>query len=224
MDIQVPYGISHIPLQIPDHSLLGVFHSNAVEIGSEEETVLHAIEHPLDSPTFPDFVKDARDILIIVNDATRPTPTAKVLEIIHDQIIDVNASFIIATGNHRGPTEEEFEFIFGDLYETYRDRIHVHDASKEDDMVFLGTCISGTEMHINRLGVEAHKLVVISSVEPHYFAGYTGGRKSFLPGIASYRTIEQNHKNAILPEARLLGLKGNPVHEDMIDALNVIKD
>ena len=79
-------------------------------------------------------------------------------------------------------------------------------------------------MYLNRLGVEAHKLVVISSVEPHYFAGYTGGRKSFLPGIASYRTIEQNHKNAILPEARLLGLKGNPVHEDMIDALNVIQD
>jgi len=224
MDIQIPYGKSHIPVQIPDHNVLGVFHPNAVDIGSEQDTVLQALEHPLDSPSFPDFLRDARDILIIVNDATRPTPTAKVLEIIHDQVQDVNANFIIATGNHRGPTEEEFNFIFGPLYESFRDRIHVHDASRDDEMVYLGSCKSGTEMYINRLGVEAHKLVVISSVEPHYFAGYTGGRKSFLPGIASYRTIEQNHKNAILPEARLMGLKGNPVHEDMIDALNVIRD
>jgi nickel-dependent lactate racemase len=224
MEIKIPYGRSHIPVQIPEQNLLGVYHPNAVETGLDESIVLEAIQHPLDSPSFPEFVQDARDILIIVNDATRPTPTAQVLKIIHPQLQDAKVSFIIATGNHRRPTEEEFRFIFGDHYEIYRERIHVHDASKDEEMVYLGTCKSGTEMHINRLGVEAHKLVVISSVEPHYFAGYTGGRKSFLPGIASYRTIEQNHKNALLSEARLLGLEGNPVHEDMIDALNVVRD
>jgi nickel-dependent lactate racemase len=65
--------------------------------------------------------------------------------------------------------------------------------------------------------------VIISSVEPHYFAGYTGGRKSFLPGIASFKTIEQNHKLALKQEARALALEGNPVHEDMIDALSTVK-
>ena len=223
MDIQIPYGKEDIPLQIPDQHLLGVFHPNSVQIGSEMDIVLEALEHPLDSASLPDFLKDASDVLILVNDATRPTPTSKVLEIIQPQIQDIDMNFIIATGNHRGPTEEEFKFIFGDLYERYRDRIHVHDAHNDDEMVFLGTCTSGTEMYVNRLGVDAHKLIVISSVEPHYFAGYTGGRKSFLPGIAAYRTIEQNHRNAILPEARLLALKGNPVHEDMIDALNIIQ-
>jgi len=223
MDIQIPYGKEDIPLQIPDQHLLGVFHPNSVQIGSEMDIVLEALEHPLDSASLPDFLKDASDVLILVNDATRPTPTSKVLEIIQPQIQDIDMNFIIATGNHRGPTEEEFKFIFGDLYERYRDRIHVHDAHNDDEMVFLGTCTSGTEMYVNRLGVDAHKLIVISSVEPHYFAGYTGGRKSFLPGIAAYRTIEQNHRNAILPEARLLGLRGNPVHEDMIDALNIIQ-
>jgi nickel-dependent lactate racemase len=223
MAIQIPYGKEHIPLQVPDHHLLGVFHPNTVQIGSEEATVLEAMAHPLDSPSLPDFLEDARDVAILVNDATRPTPTAKVLEIIQPQIEDANVNFIIATGNHRGPTEVEFSYIFGDLYEHYRDRIYVHDAHNTEEMVFLGTCESGTEMYVNRLGVEAHKLIVISSVEPHYFAGYTGGRKSFLPGIAAYRTIEQNHRKAILPEARLLDLKGNPVHEDMIDALNFIQ-
>jgi len=79
-------------------------------------------------------------------------------------------------------------------------------------------------MWVNKLGVEAQKLVPISSVEPHYFAGYTGGRKSFLPGIASYKTIEQNHKHALKPEAKALVLEGNPVHEDMIDALKTIAE
>ena len=91
-------------------------------------------------------------------------------------------------------------------------------------MVHIGTSKSGTEMWLNKRGMEADKLVMIGSVEPHYFAGYTGGRKSFLPGIASYSTIEQNHKYALLPEAKALALDGNPVHEDMIDALKVIAD
>ncbi|MCL1984094.1 MAG: nickel-dependent lactate racemase, partial [Methanomassiliicoccaceae archaeon] len=70
---------------------------------------------------------------------------------------------------------------------------------------------------------DADRLVIITSVEPHYFAGYTGGRKSFLPGVASYRTVEQNHKLAMKMEAQSLVLDGNPVHEDMMDALEVVK-
>ena len=171
-----------IPIQVPHENVLGIFQPNPVQVSDEYDTVLQALEHPIDSPSFPAFLKDARDILIIVNDATRPTPTSKVLEIISNQIRDVDVRFIIATGNHRGPTEDEFRFIFGPFYELYKDRIHVHEAGKDDDMVYLGSSKNGTEMYVNRLGVEAHKLVVIGSVEPHYFAGYTGGRKSFLPG------------------------------------------
>jgi nickel-dependent lactate racemase len=91
-------------------------------------------------------------------------------------------------------------------------------------MVFIGKSKNGTEMYVNKLGVEAHKIVIISSVEPHYFAGYTGGRKSFLPGIASYKTIEQNHKYAMRAEAEPLVLAGNPVNDDMEDAILTITD
>ncbi|MCL2786550.1 MAG: nickel-dependent lactate racemase, partial [Methanomassiliicoccaceae archaeon] len=78
-------------------------------------------------------------------------------------------------------------------------------------------------MEVNKIAVDADRLVIITSVEPHYFAGYTGGRKSFLPGVASFKTIEQNHKLAMRMEAQSLVLSGNPVHEDMMDALEVIK-
>jgi nickel-dependent lactate racemase len=170
-----------------------------------------------------EFLADARDVLFIVNDPTRPTPTARVLDIIAEDIAGQNISFIVATGIHRAPTEEEYLQIFTEKYYTkYKDRIHCHD-SRKDEMVYLGTSKNGTEMKVNKIGVDAHKIVIISSVEPHYFAGYTGGRKSFLPGIAAFDTIEQNHKLALKQEARALALEGNPVHEDMIDALSTVK-
>jgi len=91
-------------------------------------------------------------------------------------------------------------------------------------MIFLGKSKNGTEMYINKMISESGNVLVIGSVEPHYFAGYTGGRKSFLPGVASYKTIEMNHKLALSDNACSLALKGNPVHEDMVDAMNVLKD
>jgi Uncharacterized conserved protein len=91
-------------------------------------------------------------------------------------------------------------------------------------MVYLGKSKNGTEMYINKLVTEYGNILVIGSVEPHYFAGYTGGRKSFLPGVASYKTIEMNHKLALSDKACSLALKGNPVNEDMVDAMDVLKD
>ncbi len=224
MEIKVPYGKGKIFIQIPDRNVSGIIYPNEVMVGDEEETLVKAIENPVDSKGFTEFLSDAKDVLFIVNDGTRPTPTAKILEIIYERIKGKEFKFIIATGIHRRPTQEEFKFIFGRYYEQFKERIWVHEGKRDEDMVYIGKSKNGTEMWVNRMGVEAHKLVPIGSVEPHYFAGYTGGRKSFLPGIASYRTIEQNHKYALKPEARALALKGNPVHEDMIDALETIKD
>jgi nickel-dependent lactate racemase len=147
-----------------------------------------------------------------------------VLDLLVDDLEGVRVDFMVATGIHRAPTEDEYIQIFGEShYRRFKDHIHAHDARKSEDMVFLGKSKNGTEMHINKLGVEAHKIAIISSVEPHYFAGFTGGRKSFLPGIAGYNTVEQNHKLALKPEAQALRLAGNPVHEDMIDALKTVE-
>jgi nickel-dependent lactate racemase len=224
MEIPLPYGQEQVLIRVPDENVLGVVHPNRVNIAPEQETLLEALEHPVKSPSFYEFLDDARDVLFIVNDGTRPTPTAKVLEILHERIRGIDSRFIVATGAHREPTEEEFRFIFGPLYGEFGNRVGVHDSHDSSQMVHVGTSRNGTEMYVNRLGVEAHKLVVIGSVEPHYIAGYTGGRKFFLPGIASYGTVEQNHSHAIRPDARPLALAGNPVHEDMIDAVGTLQD
>lgn len=224
MKIEVPYGRDDaMTAQIRDDLKIDFLEANDVEIGDEAETIRTAINTPVNSKRFQDFLSDAQKVLIIVNDATRPTPTKRVLDFIFDDLKQTDYRFIIATGAHRGPSEEEYIQIFGSFYSQVKDRIIVHDARIDKDMTYLGDSTNGTPMYVNRAGVEADKIIIISSVEPHYFAGYTGGRKSFLPGIAGYRTIEQNHKLALVPEACSLALDGNPVHEDMMDAIKTVK-
>ena len=224
MQIDVPYGREGVMSAIIDDRIkVSLLEANDVEISDEDAVIAHAIANPINSRNFTEFLGDAKQVLVIVNDATRPTPTQKVLDVIFDDLGRTNYNFIIATGAHRGPTEEEYYQIFGPYYEQIKGHIIVHDARKEEDQVFLGTSSNGTQMYVNKAGVEADKFIIISSVEPHYFAGYTGGRKSFLPGIAGFKTIEQNHKLALVPEARALSLDGNPVHEDMMDAIKTVK-
>jgi nickel-dependent lactate racemase len=225
MILKVPYGKDgQLEAEIDEKLVIGIIEPNEVTVGDEAEIIRQALANPYGYKSLSEYLKGARDVLFIVNDPTRPTPTARVLDFIEKDIAGHNVSFIVATGAHRAPTPEEYIQIFSEKHYTkYKDRIFVHDAKKSEDMVLLGTSKNGTEMWINRLGVDAHKIVIISSVEPHYFAGYTGGRKSFLPGIAAFKTVEQNHKLALKREACALKLKGNPVHEDMIDALGTVK-
>ncbi|OGR24653.1 MAG: general glycosylation pathway protein [Desulfobacterales bacterium RIFOXYA12_FULL_46_15] len=224
MKIDVPYGQDgFMQVDLGDDIKVDFLEANDVTTGDEDQNIRDAIHHPINSKNFKDFLSEAKKVLVIVNDATRPTPTKKILEFIFEDLSKTDFHFIIATGAHRGPTEEEYIQIFGSFYEKIRNRIIVHDARADQDMVFLGTSSNGTPMHVNKAGVEADKIIIISSVEPHYFAGYTGGRKSFLPGIAGYKTIEQNHKLALSPKAKALALDGNPVHEDMMDAIKTVK-
>lgn len=226
MKISLPYGKDgQVTAEISDSIETSFLEANDVKIGDQVDAIEQAMNNPCKSASLMEFLADARDLLIIVNDATRPTPTKTVMDVIWSGIKkkSIPVNFIIATGAHRGPTEEEYIQIFGSLYEEVKDKIIVHDAKKDEEMVFLGKSSNGTEMYVHKAGVDAHKIIIIGSVEPHYFAGYTGGRKSFLPGIASYKTIEQNHKLALVPEACALALEGNPVHEDMIDALKTVQ-
>jgi nickel-dependent lactate racemase len=223
MKIDIKYGRDATQeVEVPDEGFLGLVYPNDVEVRSPEAEIKGAIDAPIGAAPIEEFLEGGKDIVFIVNDGTRPTPTAKVLECLADRIDLTKVRYLIATGTHRAPTEEEYRFIFGDLYDELKENIFSHD-SKEDDMVFLGTSKNGTPMEVNRMAVDADRLVIITSVEPHYFAGYTGGRKSFLPGVASYATIEANHKLAMMAEAQALVLEGNPVHEDMIDALEVVE-
>lgn len=222
MQIEVPYGEGAIKVEIDEGRVSGIFGANEVFVADEAATIRKAITNPLHAKSLPDFLAGAGPVLIIVNDATRPTPTTRVLEVIHDIIKPYDIHFMVATGAHRAPTEDEYRQIFGRFLPEFRACIHAHDSRADRDMVYIAASKRGTEIYLNRMVAEARKIVVIGSVEPHYFAGYTGGRKAFLPGTTAYRSIEQNHRLALSPQARALALEDNPVHEDMKDALAII--
>lgn len=223
MDVEIPYGKKEITVSISEP--VEVLFPKKVKIKNKNKIIEEALENPIDMETFEQFAEKSDKLLVIVNDATRPTPTAKILEYLSPIFSShPHVTFLVATGVHRPPTDEELKYIFGKKYNSFKNQIIAHNARKEEEMVYLGRSKNGTEMYINKLVPEYGNVLVIGSVEPHYFAGYTGGRKSFLPGVASYKTIEMNHNLALSDKACSLALKENPVHEDMVDAMNVLKN
>jgi len=223
MAVEIPYGKEKKTVEINEsHEILL---PNKIEIKNESKKIEDALKKPIGMNSFEKFAQKSEKLLIIVNDATRPTPTSKILDHIYPILSKhPHVTFLVATGVHRAPNEEELEYIFGKNYQNFKKQIIAHDARNDNDMVYLGKSKNGTEMFINKLVPEYSNVLVIGSVEPHYFAGYTGGRKSFLPGVASFKTIEMNHKLALSDDACSLTLEGNPVHEDMVDAMNVLSD
>jgi len=223
MKIEIPYGKDKINIEIPKSS--NVLLPKSSKTIDEKKLIENALNKPIDGVSFNDFISKSKEILVIVNDATRPTPTAKILEYIRPQLTEhKNIKFIVATGSHRAPTKEEYEFIFGKTYKDFKNNILVNEAREKTDMKYYGKTKRGTPVYFNKIISKIKNIIVIGGVEPHYFAGYGGGRKSFLPGIAGYETIEKNHKHSMSEKACSLILDKNPVNEDMIDAFNLIRD
>lgn len=167
----------------------------------------------LEADRFGGF-SEGEKILIIVNDAHRSTPTGEILFHLTKQYPDMKADFIVACGNHPAPSPEELARIFG-RYDLPGDaKVLIHDSKDQSSLKEIGE-IDGHKLQLNKHLFEYDKLVVIGSVEPHYFAGFTGGRKAFLPGLADFDSIRRNHAKAVSMEAQPMALSGNPVAEDM---------
>lgn len=215
--VRVPYWEGHLEASVEAEVEVALPKSQAA---CDCQAILReALAHPIASARLEEFLTGR--ILCIVNDATRTTPTAEVLEAIYPQIKDRETEFLVATGAHRGPTEEEYREIFGRYYGEFKGRVWAHDA-RRDEMVYAGRTGRGTEVYLNRRFWDADRVLVIGSVEPHYYAGFTGGRKSIIPGVASLKTIEQNHSLALKEGAGIMRLEGNPVEEDLEEALHLL--
>lgn len=224
MKLEIPYKKEKIKIEIPDKNLLGIVEPKEVKGSAKENVLKKAVENPTKTLPLNDFLKKHNKILFLINDGQRPTPTKKILDTIYPIMKPYmnKIEFMIATGSHRVPTEEEFNNIFGPYYSEFKSKISVHEARKDETLQYVGKTPRGTELYINKKVLESDAIVTIGSSEPHYFAGYTGTRKSFLPGVSSIKTITSNHKHALHPNSKTLALKGNPVHEDMEDAVREI--
>jgi len=162
-----------------------------------------------------------RKISVVVNDATRRVPNAEILRILLRYIEPERMEILIATGTHSAPSDAELGGILGEYKGVFNGRIIIHDCYDLENMVSLGRTSRGTPVSVNKRLIRAEALICVNSVEPHFFAGYTGGRKSLVPGLASFETVAANHSHAKSELADSLSLAGNPVHLDLLEAADM---
>jgi nickel-dependent lactate racemase len=222
----IPFGKIKIEGEIDSSRLSGIYESGVGShnsTGNETELIRTAFDHPLSSPPLEELAAKAHNTVIIASDHTRPVPSKvifpELLKRLRQANPDVQITILIATGCHRGTTRTELVGKFGrEIAE--RENIVIHDCRDKASLVDMGLLPSGGEFKINRLAVMTDLLLSEGFIEPHFFAGFSGGRKSVLPGIAGERTVMGNHcaKFIASPYARAGILKNNPLHHDMVYA------
>ncbi|MBR1938130.1 MAG: nickel-dependent lactate racemase [Spirochaetales bacterium] len=223
MQISFPYGKEFVKLDINDDELQGVLVSHLHDYKaakSPQELVLEALENPIGSSKLSELSKGKKNIVLIASDHTRPVPSKVIIPPMLSEIRkgnpDADITILISTGCHRCTTKEELVDKFGkEIVE--REKIVVHDCDKSE-FVHIGTLPSGGDLIINKLVVDADLVCAEGFIEPHFFAGYSGGRKSVLPGVASRTTVLANHCSEFInsDRARTGILEGNPIHKDMV--------
>ena len=241
MQIQLPYGKETLPLMLPKDRVNGVLASGIEAYRPAlppEELVRQALENPVGCETLELLSQGKQKITIIASDHTRPVPSKllmpPMLAAIRKGNPDAEITILIATGCHRETTRQELLDKFGpEILE--KETIIVHDCDDEQNLCLLGTLPSGGKCRISRYAAQADLLIAEGFIEPHFFAGYSGGRKAVLPGVAARETVLANHCSEFIahPAARAGSLKENPIHQDMLWAaekaglkfiLNVVLD
>lgn len=220
------YDTTTLDLEVPDDT--PVLTSNIDRLGSDSagiDIVREAMEHPIDSPRLCELAKGKKDCVIIISDHTRPVPSRDILPVMIEELRkgspDIDITLLVATGFHRPTSTEELRGKLGArLYEEFKDHIVVHDAHDPSKNVKIGVLPSGPDCIIDKVAADASLLVAEGFIEAHFFAGFSGGRKSVLPGIADAVTVMGNHCSKFIdsPYARTGILDGNPIHTDMVAA------
>lgn len=226
VEINLPYDKKMITARIPDKNFIGLLESKAEHFSNpytEKETVEKSLDNPIGSLPLEELAKDKKDIVLISSDHTRPVPSHIITPIILRRIRSVNKTarirILVATGFHRPSTREELISKYGkEIVEN--EEIVMHISTDDSSMVKIGQLPSGGDCIINRIAAEADLLLAEGFIESHFFAGFSGGRKSVLPGIASYKTIMANHSGEFIDSSnsRTGNLTDNPIHNDMVYA------
>ena len=209
----------------------GVIESRIGELKAEGDgrsIVRKAIENPIASPRLREIAKGKRSCVIIISDHTRPVPSKDILPEMFAELEagspGIAIALLVATGFHRPTTTSELEAKLGaDIMG--RVKIVLHDSRNAASNVKIGVLPSGAPCVIDKVAAEAELLISEGFIEPHFFAGFSGGRKSVLPGVADQVTVLGNHCSKFIdsPFARTGVLDGNPLHEDMVAAAKMAK-
>ena len=231
------YGTKSFEVHLPPEQIAAEVEANHVDLPQRTvaEHIRYALDHPIDSAPLRELVKPGESVCIIISDVTRrwqsPETYIPILveELEHAGIRDEDMLILSATGTHRTQTEEE---KIGLVTKAVYDRIRMEDhvCTDQDNLVHVGDTSRGTPVWLDKRALDCDHIVLTGGVVFHFMAGFGGGRKSILPGIAGRETIMKNHNLALNPglgsgshpEVRSANMTAaNPVHADMMEACSM---
>ncbi len=234
MDLYFAYGRSNRTIHLPDQlEIVRIVPKKQPKTGTNESIVRDALNNPRGTPKLPEILKKDALTLVIIPDKTRNARTDIVLPLLLNEIQKAgirkkNIRFLFANGNHTGMSPSEKGNIMGAA--VLRNGSFQEHDSRRSMVDFLGETTRGVPVRVNRLVQEAEYVIVVGTIVHHYFAGFGGGPKMIVPGVAACETITKNHKLAVMDETSTLhpncrpgNVAGNPVYEDIEEAYRMVR-
>ena len=226
--VKIPYGAGLIDVDIKGAELLErstTKRDDKRDSKDASEAIQRAVKNPIGTKQLGEILAakgKGDNIVIVVDDHTRNAPTEMMLDALTEEIgqhKDKDVSLLVACGTHPPPSTGDLRRILGKYYRHNHGqfKVMIHDCDAHD-LVYVGTTARGTPVRLNRAYMDADIRILTGDITLHYYAGFGGGRKSILPGIASRETIRKNHALLIDERARTANIEDNPVHLDMSEA------
>jgi len=219
MRVKLAYGKEGLWVELPDRNVTVVEPKYVQGLPDERKVLRAALRSPIGTPPLRDLVKPDDTVAVVFSDITRPQPRKRMLPILLEEISHVPREQIVlinGLGTHRANTEDELVEMLGrDIVANYR--ILQHNAWDQASMVYVGRTSFGHEVYVNAHYVRASVKILTGFIEPHFFAGFSGGPKAVLPGIADERAVLANHDAKMIADPRATWgvTKGNPIWEEM---------
>ncbi len=223
MRLQLAYGKTGLWVDLPDERVTVVEPTFVPGLPDEAASLRDALRAPLGSPPLRELIRPGQSIVVVFPDLTRPMPNRRVLPVLLDELEAASAdgaqiTLLNALGTHRPNTEAELADMLGRrVLERYR--VVQHNAFDPEALIHLGRTRRGHEIWVNRTYVQAEVKILTGFIEPHFFAGFSGGPKAVMPGVAGEATVLGNHDYGMVahPQATWGVTHGNPIWEEMAE-------
>jgi nickel-dependent lactate racemase len=230
MRLNLLYGKGELPVELSDDWDVTVFRKQRMPLLDDPAGAMRAaLASPVGAPPLAEAARGCRTACVLICDITRPVPNGLILPALVKQLLEAgllpeNIRVLVATGLHRPNEGAELAELVGDEWVLGTVRVENHDARNDADHVDLGKTARGTRVRLDRRFVEADLRIATGLVEPHFMAGYSGGRKVITPGVAHQETITTLHSARLMehPRAANCVLEGNPLHEEQLEAVRMI--
>ena len=230
MKINMNYGRQGLELELPDDWEVTVINKKPMPIQPDPAAaVREALSHPVGARPLRQEAAGKKNACILICDITRPVPNGLLLPIIIKELMAAGLAkddirVLVATGLHRPNQGEELRELVGDDWVMDNIRVENHFARNDEDHVFLGATQRGTQIKIDHRFVEADLRLVTGLVEPHFMAGYSGGRKVITPGVAHRDTITYLHTATFMEDPKAVNcvLNGNPLHQEQLAVVKLL--